>query len=381
MDLDSSSTSISSDHVHWRPALFADGEMAGPRLSAMAIAHRDGLHIATDDGRIRLVWPYEVLAISRPLRQQPDRYVLYPTPTDRRPTPTLLIDDARLIEDLGRRFPRLREQSGDRDRLGLAALALVTLGFLGFVFTFTPINVSKLTAEAVPDQVWERVGNNLRERMVEQMGRRCNAPRGAAALAQMTGKLTAGLDDGGRFDVWVVDWPVVNAFALPGRRIIATRGLLTAARAPSHVAGVLAHEIGHGLLRHPESHLMRTFWSSLLVQIVSGGSGGENLLNAGASLLHLRYSRDAEREADARALPILRAAAVPAAALTGVLELAAADEVLRASSAAAGGLLSTHPSTRERIAAVERAPRYPTEPILSTRAFEDLQRICQPGAP
>ena len=45
--------------------------------------------------------------------------------------------------------------------------------------------------------------------------------------------------------VVLLDWRLVNAFAVPGGQIILTRGLVQTAGSPDEVAGVLAHELGH----------------------------------------------------------------------------------------------------------------------------------------
>src|SRR4051812_25578906 len=45
----------------------------------------------------------------------------------------------------------------------------------------------------------------------------------------------------------VLDTPESNAFALPGKRIFVTRGMLTLANDEAELAAILGHEIGHAL--------------------------------------------------------------------------------------------------------------------------------------
>ena len=52
------------------------------------------------------------------------------------------------------------------------------------------------------------------------------------------------------FELFAVDDPAINAFALPGGFIGVHVGLLIAAETESEVASVLAHEIGHVTQRH-----------------------------------------------------------------------------------------------------------------------------------
>src|SRR5262249_8188052 len=55
----------------------------------------------------------------------------------------------------------------------------------------------------------------------------------------------------------VLDLKEVNAFALPGGYIYVQRGVLDLAHNESEVAGVLAHEISHVVLRHSVDQLAR----------------------------------------------------------------------------------------------------------------------------
>ena len=53
-----------------------------------------------------------------------------------------------------------------------------------------------------------------------------------------------------RYTFQVVDRKDINAFALPGGPIFVNRGMLDAARSDGEVAGVIAHELSHIVLRH-----------------------------------------------------------------------------------------------------------------------------------
>ena len=47
----------------------------------------------------------------------------------------------------------------------------------------------------------------------------------------------------------VLNSPQINAFALPGGYVYVTRGLMALASSEAELAGVIAHEIGHGGMR------------------------------------------------------------------------------------------------------------------------------------
>lgn len=100
----------------------------------------------------------------------------------------------------------------------------------------------------------------------------------------------------------VVDSPVVNAFALPGGYIYLTREILAYMNDEAELAGVLGHEIGHVTARHAVTRLSKAQLVGLGLGL--GGIFSETfrdfseLASIGAGVLFLKYSRDAERQAD-----------------------------------------------------------------------------------
>lgn len=105
----------------------------------------------------------------------------------------------------------------------------------------------------------------------------------------------------------VVNSSDINAFALPGGFIYVNRGAIEAAQDEAQVAGVLAHEEGHVVMRHgthqaseimlaqaPLSILMGLLGqsSSFLSQLAQAG------LSFGVNSILLRNSRAAESQAD-----------------------------------------------------------------------------------
>src|SRR5262249_31359630 len=148
------------------------------------------------------------------------------------------------------------------------------------------------------------------------------------------------------FKLHVVRSGIANAFALPGRHIVILSGLVKQAKTPEEVAGVLAHEMGHGLEKDPEVLFVRSTGMDALLQLLTGQSGTPTLA-AGALFLQLRYSRDAERSADAHAVIILRNSQIePKPTADFFLRDAAKSDP--ADKGGMFGYLSTHPSSKER---------------------------------
>jgi predicted Zn-dependent protease len=115
-----------------------------------------------------------------------------------------------------------------------------------------------------------------------------------------------------KFTFQVIDKPKeVNAFAIPGGHIYVYSGLIAAADDEAELAGVLAHEIGHGTARHGAEMLVK----QLGLETVMGLALGKNpnqLAALGSQIAAQGYlaqnSQDQEREADSRGLRYLTSA-------------------------------------------------------------------------
>jgi len=106
-----------------------------------------------------------------------------------------------------------------------------------------------------------------------------------------------------------VNMKEINAFALPGGPMFVHRGMFDAAKTEGEVAGVMAHELSHVLLRHGTANATKAQnpWLQLgqIAGVVGGamvGGGAGSLIAQGSQFglgtLLLRYSRDFEKQAD-----------------------------------------------------------------------------------
>src|SRR3954462_9251283 len=100
----------------------------------------------------------------------------------------------------------------------------------------------------------------------------------------------------------IVEDPSVNAFALPGGFIYVTRGLMTSINDEAELATVVGHEIGHVTNRHSVQQISKAQLAQLGLGVGSILSSDVakfgQLASAGLSVLFLKYSRDAENQAD-----------------------------------------------------------------------------------
>ncbi len=188
-----------------------------------------------------------------------------------------------------------------------------------------------------------------------------------AALKQLTEPLTTALK-GARypFEFHVVRDADLNAFALPGGIVVINSGLIERADNASELLGVLAHEIAHVTERHGVRNIISSAGIVLTAQVLIGDASGllATLASAAPILLNQSYSRDFERDADARGVALLRAANIDPAGMQSFFEKIIEREKKMLSQVgndkAADAMknlsrfLSTHPATEERIARIQQ---------------------------
>ncbi len=150
----------------------------------------------------------------------------------------------------------------------------------------------------------------------------------------------------------VVNDASVNAFALPGGFIYVTRGLMTSINDEAELATVVGHEIGHVTNRHTVQQISKAEIAQVGLGVGSIVSSDiarvAGLASQGLQVLFLKYSRDAENQADQAGFRY---------ALNqnyDVREMANVFQTLERTSELAGGgklpeWLSTHPDPGTRI--------------------------------
>src|SRR3954471_13601976 len=155
----------------------------------------------------------------------------------------------------------------------------------------------------------------------------------------------------------IVEDASVNAFALPGGFIYVTRGLMTSINDEAELATVVGHEIGHVTNRHSVQQISKQELAQIGLGVGSILSSDVakfgQLASAGLSVLFLKYSRDAENQADQ--------AGFRYALHQGhdVREMSKVFATLDRLSQTAGGgklpeWLATHPNPGNRIAHIEK---------------------------
>ncbi|SMF17099.1 M48 family metallopeptidase [Pseudobacteriovorax antillogorgiicola] len=239
--------------------------------------------------------------------------------------------------------------------LGLSSASLIAL--LLFYQALTPL--SYWTATQVPFEIEQQIFDDFVMRAIEDSY--CEDPEALKSLETLKNRLLlAGSDRTWQqqIKVSIVNWDMVNAFALPGGRIVVTKGLLDSPK--EQVAGVMAHEIGHLKKRHVLGEYIRGTALSGTLSILIGDYTGGLVIDPTmiSNLVQNKFSREAEAEADHVALSLLDESGFdhrPMAQFFRSLEdemggeEAWYDKVLK--------FISTHPSHQERIAYIDSYQR------------------------
>lgn len=153
--------------------------------------------------------------------------------------------------------------------------------------------------------------------------------------------------------ITVIKGETVNAFALPGGRIVVYRGLLEKMQSYPELAALLSHEFTHVNNKHSTKSIFRRLGSKIFLGMLFGkiGSVTSVLVDHADNLKSLTYSRRLEKEADVEGLALLNERKIDS---KGFIDL---FNHLK-ESAPAGSIpefLASHPDIDNRIAYIREA--------------------------
>jgi beta-barrel assembly-enhancing protease len=181
----------------------------------------------------------------------------------------------------------------------------------------------------------------------------------------------------------VVQEDSINAFAFPGGPMYVHTGLMRAAENEAQLAGVLAHELSHVVLRHGTAQVSKAQGFQILAMIGGAALGGGGSMTGalaqlgigvGLNSVMMKYSRNAERDADLLGMHAMSRAGY------NPVEMARFFEKLEAESGKQNALVaaffSSHPSPGSRVKSVEKeVPYLPRSEYGRTEG--DLNRMKQ----
>jgi predicted Zn-dependent protease len=160
--------------------------------------------------------------------------------------------------------------------------------------------------------------------------------------------------DSYKWEFNLVDDKTINAWCMPGGKVVFYTGIMPICANKNGVAAVMGHEVAHAFAKHGQERMTNSYGQqigSLLVALGTSGNSEESqqmwntVYGVGSGLGMLKYSRVHEQEADRLGLVFM--------IMAGYDGTEAAEVWVRMSENSNGKsqpqILSTHPSNTARI--------------------------------
>lgn len=158
-----------------------------------------------------------------------------------------------------------------------------------------------------------------------------------------------------RWEFNLIDDPTVNAWCMPGGKVVFYTGILPICKNTDGIAAVMGHEVAHAFAKHGQERMTTSYGQQLGGIAVAVGSSGQDadtqvlwntIYGVGSQVGMLAYSRTHETEADKLGMVFM--------IMAGYNPEEAVQVWVRMGQKAGGNappeFLSTHPSNDTRIA-------------------------------
>ena len=282
---------------------------------------------------------------------------------------TLVVDDSDFYRSVLEIAPKSFSSRENESKFNwkLYSVGILVLIFSAYVFIKTvPSFLADQMVEKIPIE-WEvTVGQSILKMLpVAQKP----DPEVLKVLQDTVDFLKQSLP-GNPYDLKVYILPVeqVNALALPGGPIVIFEGLIDKAESPEELAGVLAHEIQHILLRHSTRGILRNLAKSMLVTLFLGdvNSVMEGIVQLAGQLETLGLSREMEAEADQKGMELILAANIDPHGMIRIFKKLMQEDFSQkklpkgkpvSEENDLSSYFSTHPSSQNRLARLEKQMR------------------------
>ena len=150
----------------------------------------------------------------------------------------------------------------------------------------------------------------------------------------------------------VVEDSTINAWCMPGGKVVFYTGIMSLAEDEDELAVVMGHEIAHAVARHGNERISQQYKvnaGGVLLDVITGENGEvfKQIYGVGSTLGVLKYSRQHESESDKMGLVFMKMAGYdPYKAITFWQKMSA-------NGGSVPEIFSTHPSDETRIADIE----------------------------
>ncbi|HEY9702705.1 MAG TPA: M48 family metallopeptidase [Allocoleopsis sp.] len=200
----------------------------------------------------------------------------------------------------------------------------------------------------ISEQQEIQLGQQINQEILSEM-KILNSPLINAYVNQIGQRLARNSDRPNLpFIFQVVDNDAINAFATAGGFVYIHTGLLKTAANEAELASVIGHEIGHITGRHVLKQMRQMAIAKGITSLV--GADKNQLVGIGVELGFRRpRSRNDELDADKRGLKNMKTAGYAQSAMISFMQ-----KLMSGSSSSQPSILSTHPATKDRIAALQK---------------------------
>ena len=211
------------------------------------------------------------------------------------------------------------------------------------------INMGASSYRQILQQTPPSSASNVNSMMVKNMGQKMSQ----AVAKYLKSKKQSSRIEGFKWEFNLVNSKDVNAFCLPGGKVIINEGILAVTQTEAALAVVMGHEIAHAISRHGNERmsqglLVATGGLALQIALSQNPSETNNLFlqsyGLGTQMGILKYSRTHESEADKIGLIFCAMAGYNPQEAIGFWE-----RMSKIGGAKPPQILSTHPSDDTRI--------------------------------
>ena len=333
------------------------------------------LHLIFPDKPL-LSWPYSGLRMTRTGSDGPIRLERFLVKNEVTPR-SVVVEDPEFLAEAHRVAPGalgsfLAPPQRRNLRRALIVLALVIIPPLFFgIWKFGLPVLSDTFAGNIPVAWEEKLGVTVYETMFQPPLKE-PPPELRKALDVISERLlTAVPHQPYKFHIYVHPGNMVNALALPGGTVVVFQGLINASKTPEELAGVLAHEYQHVLLKHSTRGIIRQMAVTIVLAAMLGDSNSALalILEMAGELEALNFNRGMETEADKEGMKMVLASGIDPQGMVRIFKKLEEEELRMLGMDKKDGengedgekevpdwmrLLSTHPAGKDRVAMLTR---------------------------
>jgi predicted Zn-dependent protease len=179
-----------------------------------------------------------------------------------------------------------------------------------------------------------------------------------------------------KYKVCVFKKDEINAFAVPGNRIVIFSGLINYCVNPEELTGIMAHEIGHIEKKHLMKKLTKELGIAALFNIAGKQAGTEVMKETSRVLSSTAFDRKQEEEADEYSVNLMKKSGIDPVNLAGFLTRLSNDKNTLPEELV---WFSTHPDSKERARRIlARKTERPFRPVpLIKTPWENVKELIK----